>query len=29
MTMLDERFFSVADLQQRQQEIEHEIKKIE
>ena len=29
MTMLDERYFSVSDLQKRQQELEHEIKNIE
>ncbi len=29
MTMLDERFLSVVELQERQQEIEHNIKNIE
>ena len=29
MTMLDERFLSVVELQERQQEIEHSIKNIE
>jgi hypothetical protein len=29
MTMLDERFLSVAELQERQHEIEHSVKNIE
>ncbi len=29
MTMLDERFLSVIELQERQQEIQHNIKNIE
>lgn len=29
MTMLDERFLSVGELQERQQELQHQIEKLE